>query len=73
MTAEECLNSYVDDYYEISTEGAKNAMIEFAKYHVEKALKKAAQEAEINFEVYIDDYEINRDSILNAYPLENIK
>lgn len=40
------------------------AMIEFAKLHVEAALKEASEE--------IGDYG-ERDLILNAYPLENIK
>jgi hypothetical protein len=71
MTAEQ----YILENFEVNhaDKDIQEAMIGFAKYHVEKALKKAAQEAEINFEVYIDDYEINRDSILNAYSLENIK
>ena len=47
----------------------KNAMIEFAKLHVEEALNKVMEE------VSIDDFTqtVNLSSILNAYPLENIK
>lgn len=60
-----------------------NAMIEFAKYHVEQALKAASEKAkqkkkEIPYEgvraggsYYIDI--IDKDSILNAYSLKNIK
>lgn len=66
----------------------KKAMIEFAKYHVEQALKIASEKVELykfndgwkaskqgikthedmNYTVAIDS-----ESILNAYPLENIK
>ena len=55
-------------------------MIEFAKLHVEAALKKASEEAK-TFDVYNEscgDLEckvtfIKKDSILNSYSLENIK
>lgn len=73
-----------------------NIMIEFAKYHVEQALKSGSNKALIEYGMNEDeslklgnpvyDYEykytnfdslptmgINRNSILNAYPLENIK
>lgn len=51
-------------------------LIEFAKLHVEEALKAAVKDA------YIEDFGsmqegttciIDEDSILNAYPLNNIK
>lgn len=69
-------------------------MIEFAKLHVEAALKKASENAQINViptdeeqwenipEVITSDdiidnegimLEIDEKSILNAYPLDNIK
>lgn len=49
--------------------------IKFAQLHVQAALKSASENVEI------DDYDIHKqyaptvniDSILNAYPLENIK
>lgn len=45
------------------------AMKEFAKYHVEQALKYASEEAvTINY-----GQDVSKDSILDAYPLENIK
>ena len=55
-------------------------MIEFAKLHVEAALKIASEEAK-TFDVYNEscgDLEckvtfIKKDSIINSYPLENIK
>ena len=57
------------------------AMIEFAKMHVQEALKQASEKA---FVTPIDHEEISEgsfrpiwgvddESILNAYPLENIK
>ena len=54
------------------------AMIEFAKLHVEAALKKASEEAETKYEPHWSGEQegstyIDRDSILNAYRLENIK
>ena len=48
-------------------------MIEFAKLHVESALKNASENAETKLIKYTDDYEIDKYSILNSYPLENIK
>ena len=53
--------------------------IEFAKLHVEAALKTASENAETDYELGNpfdpnSRYEIvNKESILNAYPLENIK
>jgi hypothetical protein len=48
----------------------KQAMFEFAKMHVEEALKQASEQVYVSDTVFC---EIDRDSILNAYPLENIK
>ena len=61
----------------------KEAMIEFAKMHVQKALKQASEKADADFTYlgddlkeigaeYIEVYTI-KDSILNAYPLDLIK
>ena len=43
----------------------------FAKRHVEAALQKAYENADLEY--YGDEVCYNKDSILNAYPLENIK
>ena len=57
----------------------KEAMIEFAKMHVQEALRLASVEAEVEHELsnpYDSNSEytiVNKESILNAYPLENIK
>ena len=54
-------------------------MIEFAKLHVEAALKEASENAETedvwegNTGSEYCDTNVNKDSILNSYPLENIK
>jgi len=48
------------------------AMIEFAKLHIQKALKEASEKAEINYEDFSGKY-IDKDSILNAYNLDEIK
>lgn len=71
-----------------------NAMIEFAKLHVEAALKAASEQANMFGEtqhnnnapdrtedfIYVVDsngpdygYVVNKESILEAYPLDNIK
>jgi len=51
-------------------------MIEFAKLHVERALKAAAENANAyNKPKFKGDVNpaVDLDSILNSYPLENIK
>ena len=66
-TAEEYLdNRTVNDPY-LTRSVVQSMMIEFAKLHVQKALKKASEEVEF------DDKVLIRQSILQAYPLELIK
>jgi len=48
-------------------------MIEFAKMHVEVALKEAIKVEVWEQRSYRGLSELEKDSILNAYPLENIK
>lgn len=53
-------------------------MIEFAKLHVEAALKYASENADMDTEYYNSLQEgssggIDKDSILNSYPLDKIK
>ena len=45
-------------------------LITFAKMHVEEALKQASEQVYVSDTVFC---EIDRDSILNAYPLNLIK
>ena len=47
-------------------------MIEFAKLHVEAALKAASENA-TSYVIGGLTSEVDEDSVLNAYPLENIK
>jgi hypothetical protein len=76
-TAEEFLKEYeLGNTGKIDIEDAKEAIIEFAKLHVESALKEASENATtINKPKFKGDinYVVDGDSILNAYPLENIK
>ncbi len=56
----------------------KNAMIEFAKLHVEACKEEYLQKGfgrymDHAFDKYPTRVPIDEDSILNAYPLENIK
>ena len=53
-------------------------MIEFAKMHLEAALKEASEKAKIKYEYsgntgseYCDEY-VDQNSILNAYPPERV-
>ena len=56
------------------TVGYREDMIEFAKLHCEAALKAASENADtLKGEVYASKGCINKESILNAYPLNNIK
>jgi hypothetical protein len=51
-------------------------LIEFAKLHVEAALKQAAHESECYNKAKFpgdENWVVDIESILNAYPLENIK
>lgn len=77
-TANEKLKStfYNGSFIEIHSGDADyimEIMIEFARLHVEEALKQASENVELQIIKYTDDYEVDKSSILNAYPLENIK
>ena len=90
-TAEEFLLQNNDKDFRLSMSGlnVSDVMIEFAKLHVEAALKEASKKSTIlendkdigskyTWDAYNTsnrdiDYEVNKDSILNAYPLKNIK
>lgn len=72
-TAEEFLKG--DENNEPWTGTQEQALIEFTKLHVEAALKAAAEKAQITYtqEKTWDFTEVDKDSILNSYPLTNIK
>jgi hypothetical protein len=74
--------TYDAEYSTVSKYDAIEAMIEFAKLHVKAALIEASEYAEMIADKEQDfrlqncnctDYIIDKNSILNAYPLENIK
>jgi len=66
-TAKEFLLENADRFQSTSPD---EWMIEFAKLHVEQALKAASELEETDG---TEGYKIYPDSILTAYPLENIK
>ena len=81
-TAEELINKIDNEFYEKNSYYlsiinpdlfAKTIAIEFAKLHVTAALKNASENAETKLIKYTDDYEIDKYSILNSYPLDKIK
>ena len=57
------------------TTSAEQAMIEFAKLHVQAALESASEKASVNWDGAGADLDafVNKQSILNAYPLDNIQ
>ncbi len=76
MTAEEFINTNIKvNEYPLVMEKATLLMVAFAKLHVEAALKAASENAHITFyaERARDPWQVNEKSILNAYPLINIK
>jgi hypothetical protein len=78
MTAKELLvnQMYYESHEKTQINVASKAMIEFAKYHVEQALKEASQtKLEANYDnTGIDEerYPNDKSLILNAYPLDLI-
>lgn len=57
-------------------EKVSEKMIEFAKLHVKAALKAVSEGAWVDHRLdgaHGCDYEIDKESILNAYPLNNVK
>ena len=89
ITAEELLdNIEIWDGVFVHSKNAKQAMIKFAKLHVTEALKEAFNNSEMRVSEndtneipsFTDNYDdgyvtitVSKNSILNAYPLENIK
>jgi len=72
-TAEEFFTSVVGENPDEFNSYIKECMVEFAKMHVEAALKEASENAETKDVPYTDDIEVDKVSILKAYPLDNIK
>ena len=68
------------EFYDVhDSDDAVVMMIDFAKMHVEAALKEASENAKAHLEHNGEwvstnvKSRVNKDSILNSYPLENIK
>lgn len=81
-TAEELLANNIDGLRDIIDDEDlfifyKGVICEFAKeltkIHVEQALKEASEKTYITYDKHTGDEIIHKDSILNSYPLENIK
>lgn len=88
-TAKEFIENYIkennDSYVDV-----EDALIEFAKLHVEAALKAASKSSKVRKDTYVmgrgtteveqmfnysngTSHYVDQVSILNSYPLENIK
>ena len=83
ITAQEFLDISFGENKAVRSKTTK-AMIEFAKLHVQEALKQASEKSlmkDVNEDCHYEDeegnfpeiYFIDKDSILNAYDLDNIK
>ena len=73
LTAEKFLPKNENGRY--SRNEVEKAMIEFSKMHVEAALKEASEKGEARYDVTFEAYQsdVDKDSILNSYSLENIQ
>ena len=71
-TAEAWLKHFEENAYPGTS--ISECMIEFAKLHVEAALKEASEKAYYrDTNGFIETSSENKQSILNSYPLTNIK
>jgi hypothetical protein len=78
LTAEDILDYLIPNAKGIMSgrqyENAINAINGHTKQYVKLALKEASEKATLKKDPYYNDPDpISRESILNAYPLENIK
>jgi hypothetical protein len=75
----ECINVFTDEEIEQAKEMEKEQKIEFAKLHVKSALKAASEKGEAVVRTNSQwtsskvTASVNKESILNSYPLKNIK
>ena len=75
-TAEEFFKEKYGSNDRIAIDNAILLTKEFAKLHVEMALKEASENAELKYrinDISCNDKILDKKSILNAYPLTNIK
>ena len=80
ITAEEFLEDFDYGNQELGTDinypMIERCMVEFAKLHVAAALNEAANEADVeavDADMYGVIWEVDLNSILESYPLANIK
>lgn len=74
VTAEEIVNKYALDDGDLLHDAAIQAMIEFAKLHVQEALKEALDSIPcLGSSTDIATYEEVEKAVLNAYSLTKIK
>ena len=71
-TAEELSKKYTRLRSAVALKDLSDFAIEFAKLHVEAALEEANRKVIVTY-YYDEGIRVNKDSILNAYPLTNIK
>jgi hypothetical protein len=81
LTAEDFIQEHLEisHFYDDKTnrmvcfsEDVQQVMIEFAKLHVQSALESASENVETNY-YYVENDPINKESIINSYPLDLIK
>lgn len=78
MTAKEFFKEWLDNDDKYDGTSYTDCMIEFAKYHVEKALLRASEEGDVTIERTVTlsgstwNHVVDKNSILNAYPLDLI-
>jgi len=78
-TAEEFITSWKNNSSWIEPSQLPNLLIEFAKLHVQEALKTASENVKVEIQISDGLFETNvkkiikKDSIINAYPLNKIK
>lgn len=71
LTAEEFMHANLEAMDNVDVE---RVMIEFAKLHVGAALEAAASDAHTTLVPFTDnEQQVDKESILTAYPLTNIK
>ena len=79
-TARTFLQNLIEENNHDSNIDIEDALIEFAKLHVEAALKEASEKAKTKMEWWTDlgggeheEITVNKNSIKKSYPIENIK
>ncbi len=72
LTAKE----FIEIHNRLNDSSTELLMIEFAKLHIEAALKAASKKAkvvDVGIDYAIIEWAVDKNSILNSYPSKNIK